>query len=130
MARPTKKMTLKRSKRRVSRGIIHVQATFNNTIVTITNAQGQVIAWSSAGACGFKGAKKSTSFAAQTAAANAVRSLAEPGLGQADAMIKGPGVGRDTALRAVRSSGVMLNLVRDVTSMPHNGCRPPKRRRV
>lgn len=130
MARPTKKISIRKTKRRVLKGVIHVQASFNNTIVTVTDIRGQVVSWSSAGACGFKGAKKSTPFAAQTAAENAIRLLADQGMRQAEVMISGPGPGRDTALRAIRSSGIILSFVRDVTPMPHNGCRPPKKRRV
>lgn len=130
MARLTKKITLKKTKKKISKGVIHVQATFNNTIVTVTDTRGQVISWSSAGASGFKGAKKSTPFAAQTAAENAVGILVDQGMKQAEVMINGPGPGRDTALRAIRSSGILLSFVRDVTPMPHNGCRPSKKRRV
>ena len=130
MARPTKRISVKKSRRRALRSVIHIQASFNNTVVTVTDTQGQVIAWSSAGACGFKGSKKSTPFAAQTAAMSAIRSLADPGMRQAEVMINGPGLGRDTALRAIRNSGIAIHVVRDVTSMPHNGCRPPKKRRV
>jgi len=130
MTRLTKKITLKKNKKKVAKGVIHVQATFNNTIVTVTDTRGQVISWSSAGASGFKGAKKSTPFAAQTAAENAIGLLADQGMKQAEVMINGPGPGRDTALRAIRSSGILLTFVRDVTPMPHNGCRPSKKRRV
>ncbi|CAN6462627.1 unnamed protein product [Victoria cruziana] len=97
--------------------VIHVQASFNNTIVTVTDPQGRVISWSFTGTCGFKGTRRGTPFAAQTAAGNAIHDV-------------GPGLGRDAALRAIRRSGILLNFVRDVTPMPHNGCRPPKKRRV
>jgi small subunit ribosomal protein S11 len=130
MAKLAKKITLKKIKRKVAKGVVHIQATFNNTIVTVTDTVGEVITWSSAGTSGFKGAKKSTPFAAQTAAENAIGILADQGMKQAEVMINGPGPGRDTALRAIRSSGVVLNFVRDVTPMPHNGCRPSKKRRV
>jgi len=130
MARLTKKISLKKTKKKISKGVIHVKASFNNTIVTVTDTRGQVISWSSAGASGFKGAKKSTPFAAQTAAENAVGILVDQGMKQAEVMINGPGPGRDTALRAIRSSGILLSFVRDVTPMPHNGCRPSKKRRV
>nr|QWW92223.1 ribosomal protein S11 [Acrolejeunea sandvicensis] len=130
MAKSVKKINLRRSKRRLPKGVIHIQASFNNTIVTVTDIRGQVVSWSSAGACGFKGARKSTPFAAQTAADNATRLLIDQGLKQAEVMISGPGPGRDTALRAIRRSGVTLSFVRDVTPMPHNGCRPPRKRRV
>nr|YP_010466130.1 ribosomal protein S11 [Haplopteris ensiformis]UQV94579.1 ribosomal protein S11 [Haplopteris ensiformis] len=117
-------------KREVQRGVIHIQASFNNTIITITDMQGQVILWSSAGACGFKGTRKSTPFAAQAAAENVIRALMDRGMKQAEVMMSGPGPGRDTALRAIRRSGLILSFVRDVTPMPHNGCRPPIKRRV
>lgn len=130
MARPTNKISLKKSKKKHIKGIIHIQATFNNTIITITDVRGQVISWSSAGSSGFKAAKKSTPFAAQIAAENAIRLLIDQGMKQAEVMLSGPGRGRDTALRAIIDSGIQLNLVRDVTPMPHNGCRPPKKRRV
>jgi small subunit ribosomal protein S11 len=103
---------------------------FNNTIVTVTDIRGQVVSWSSAGVCGFKGAKKSTPFAAQTAAENAINTLIDQGMKQAEVMISGPGPGRDTALRSIRRSGLILSFVRDVTPIPHNGCRPPRKRRV
>jgi small subunit ribosomal protein S11 len=130
MARPAKKISLRKTKRRAPKGIIHVQASFNNTIVTVTDVRGQVISWSSAGACGFKGAKKSTPFAAQTATESALRLLTDQGMRQAEVMISGPGPGRDTALRVIGKSGITLSFVRDVTPMPHNGCRPPRKRRV
>nr|YP_009258499.1 ribosomal protein S11 [Netrium digitus]ANI25530.1 ribosomal protein S11 [Netrium digitus] len=130
MARPQKKIVLRRTKRKTLKGIIHIQASFNNTIVTVTDVRGQVISWSSAGACGFKGAKKSTPFAAQTAAENAIRLLVDQGMRQSEVMISGPGPGRDTSLQAIRNSGIVLSLVRDVTPIPHNGCRPPCKRRV
>lgn len=130
MARTVNKTNVRKIKRKTPKALIHVQASFNNTIVTVTDIQGQVISSSSAGACGFKGAKKNTPFAAQTAAENAIRLLVEQGLKQAEVMISGPGRGRDTALRAIRNSGITLSLVRDVTPLPHNGCRSPKTRRV
>nr|YP_009485170.1 ribosomal protein S11 [Barclaya kunstleri]YP_010391484.1 ribosomal protein S11 [Barclaya rotundifolia]AUD56355.1 ribosomal protein S11 [Barclaya kunstleri]UPX03441.1 ribosomal protein S11 [Barclaya rotundifolia] len=111
-------------------GVIHVQASFNNTIVTVTDPQGRVVSWSSAGTCGFKGTRRGTPFAAQTTAGNAIRTVVDQGMQRAEVMIKGPGLGRDAALRAIRRSGILLNFVRDVTPMPHNGCRPPKKRRV
>nr|YP_009193437.1 ribosomal protein S11 [Takakia lepidozioides]UPM51669.1 ribosomal protein S11 [Takakia lepidozioides] len=130
MAKSIKKISLRRGKRRIPKGVIHIQASSNNTIVTVTDVRGQAVSWSPAGACGFKGTKKGTPFAAQTAAENAIRMLIDQGMKQAEVMISGPGPGRDTALRAIRRSGVVLNFVRDVTPMPHNGCRPPKKRRV
>nr|YP_010552804.1 ribosomal protein S11 [Dissochaeta divaricata]YP_010553451.1 ribosomal protein S11 [Macrolenes porphyrocarpa]YP_010553535.1 ribosomal protein S11 [Dalenia sarawakensis]QFQ44137.1 ribosomal protein S11 [Dissochaeta gracilis]QFQ44221.1 ribosomal protein S11 [Dissochaeta vacillans]UTM98100.1 ribosomal protein S11 [Macrolenes sp. 691]UTM96470.1 ribosomal protein S11 [Dissochaeta divaricata]UTM97590.1 ribosomal protein S11 [Macrolenes porphyrocarpa] len=115
---------------RIQKGVIHVQASFNNTIVTITDARGRVISWASAGTCGFKGTRRGTPFAAQTAAGKAIRTVIDQGMQRAEVMIKGPGLGRDAALRAIRRSGILLSFVRDVTPMPHNGCRPPKKRRV
>nr|YP_010176671.1 ribosomal protein S11 [Duranta erecta]QSQ72429.1 ribosomal protein S11 [Duranta erecta] len=117
-------------KRRIPKGVIHVQASFNNTIVTVTDVRGQVVFWSSAGTCGFKGPRKGTSFAAQTVAADAIRTVVRQGMQRAAVMIKGPGLGRNAALQAIRRSGIRLTFVRDVTPMPHNGCRPPKKRRV
>nr|WIA68540.1 ribosomal protein S11 [Pellia epiphylla] len=127
MPKSVREINLRRGKRRLPKGVIHIQASFNNTIVTVTDIRGQVVSWSSAGACGFKGTKKSTPFAAQTAAESAIRSLIDRGLKQAEVMISGPGPGRDTALRAIRRSGIVLSFVRDVTPMPHNGCRPPEK---
>nr|QXI83665.1 ribosomal protein S11 [Kuepferia decorata] len=121
---------LRRSARRIPKGVIHVQASFNNTIITITDVRGRVVSWSSAGTCGFKGTKRGTPFAAQTAAVNAIRTVVEQGMQRAEVMIKGPGLGRDAALRAIRRSGILLTFIRDVTPMPHNGCRPPKKRRI
>ncbi|TYI09270.1 hypothetical protein ES332_A09G060600v1 [Gossypium tomentosum] len=120
----------RKSARRIPKGVIHVQASFNNTIVTVTDVRGRVISWSSAGTCGFKGTRRGTPFAAQTAAGNAIRAVVDQGMQRAEVMIKGPGLGRDAALRAIRRSGILLSFVRDVTPMPHNGCRPPKKRRV
>nr|YP_011031680.1 ribosomal protein S11 [Polyscias fruticosa]WRB04919.1 ribosomal protein S11 [Polyscias fruticosa] len=120
----------RKSTRRIPKGVIHVQASFNNTIVTVTDVRGRVISWSSAGTCGFKGTRRGTPFAAQTAAGNAIRTVVDQGMQRAEVMIKGPGLGRDAALRAIRRSGILLSFVRDVTPMPHNGCRPPKKRRV
>nr|AHZ58095.1 ribosomal protein S11 [Tmesipteris elongata] len=130
MPKPIKRLGSQKKKSVISKGIIQIKASFNNTIVTVTNSQGQVITWSSAGACGFKGTRRSTPFAAQIATENAIRTLISQGMKQAEVMISGPGPGRDTALRTIRKSGVVLHFVRDVTPLPHNGCRPPKRRRV
>nr|YP_010881376.1 ribosomal protein S11 [Moerckia flotoviana]WIA67329.1 ribosomal protein S11 [Moerckia flotoviana] len=130
MPKSVKRINLRRGKRRLPKGVIHVKATFNNTIVTVTDIRGQVVSWSSAGVCGFKGARKSTPFAAQTATEKAIRLLIDQGMKQAEVVVSGPGPGRDTALRAIRRSGVILSLVRDVTPMPHNGCRSPRKRRV
>jgi len=110
--------------------IAHVRATFNNTIVTITDATGHVIAWASAGSVGFKGARKGTPFAAQLAAETAGKKAMDAGVKQVDVLVKGPGVGREAAMRAIQSTGIEIQLIKDVTPIPHNGCRPPKRRRV
>jgi small subunit ribosomal protein S11 len=126
-----KAATRKRKERKsVPYGIMYVQATFNNTIVTITDPAGNVISWSSAGACGFKGSRKNTPFAAQIAAENAAKNAVAIGMRQVDVMINGPGAGREAALRALQSTGLRVNNIKDVTPIPHNGCRPPKRRRV
>nr|YP_009502419.1 ribosomal protein S11 [Pimelea aquilonia]AWV82804.1 ribosomal protein S11 [Pimelea aquilonia] len=138
MAKPISKVGSRRNgrigsrkgARRIPKGVIHVQASFSNTIITITDVRGRVISWSSAGTCGFRGTRRGTPFAAQIAAGNAIRAVLDQGMQRAEVMIKGPGLGRDAALRAIRRSGIVLNFVRDVTPMPHNGCRPPKKRRV
>lgn len=122
--------TKKRVRKNVIQGIAHVYTTFNNSIVTITDTTGNVVSWSSCGTKGFKGSKKSTPFAAQMAAEDAIRKAKDHGMKAVDVYIKGPGSGRETALRAISSSGMRVTLIRDVTPMPHNGCRPPKRRRV
>nr|YP_009269594.1 ribosomal protein S11 [Cephalanthera longifolia]YP_009270078.1 ribosomal protein S11 [Neottia fugongensis]YP_009270164.1 ribosomal protein S11 [Neottia ovata]YP_009565555.1 ribosomal protein S11 [Cephalanthera damasonium]YP_009565641.1 ribosomal protein S11 [Cephalanthera longibracteata]YP_009565727.1 ribosomal protein S11 [Cephalanthera rubra]YP_009566509.1 ribosomal protein S11 [Palmorchis pabstii]YP_010932152.1 ribosomal protein S11 [Cephalanthera falcata]YP_011020871.1 ribosomal prot len=119
-----------KNERRIPKGVIHVQASFNNTIVTVTDVRGRVVSWASAGTSGFRGTRKGTPYAAQAAAFNAIRTVVEQGMQRAEVMIKGPGLGRDAALRAIRRSGMLLSFVRDVTPMPHNGCRPPKKRRV
>ena len=129
-SRRTGRVGSRKSARRIPKGVIHVQASFNNTIVTVTDVRGRVISWSSAGTCGFRGTRRGTPFAAQTAAGNAIRAVTDQGMQRAEVMIKGPGLGRDAALRAIRRSGILLSFVRDVTPMPHNGCRPPKKRRV
>nr|WFG51632.1 ribosomal protein S11 [Astragalus sp. Ge130187] len=115
---------------KIPKGVIYVQASFNNTIVTVTDVRGRVICWSSAGSCGFKGTRRGTPFAAQTAAANAIQTAADQGMQRAKVMIKGSGLGRDAALRAISRSGIVLRFIRDVTPVPHNGCRSPKKRRV
>lgn len=119
-----------KSTRRIPKGVIHVQASFHNTIVAVTDVRGRVFSWSSAGTCGFKGRRRGTPFAAQIATADAIRTAVDQGMQRAEVRIKGPGLGRDAALRAIRRSGILLTFVRDVTPMPHNGCRPPKKRRV
>jgi len=120
----------KREKKNVPNGIVHIQSTFNNTIVTITDPGGNVIAQSSAGRGGVKGSRKSTPFAAQLAARDAVRRAMEQGMRKVEVRVKGPGVGREPALRALQVDGFSVSVIRDVTPIPHNGCRPPKRRRV
>jgi small subunit ribosomal protein S11 len=120
----------KREKKNVQVGIAHVQASFNNTVVTVTDMSGNVIVWSSAGNQGFKGSRKSTPFAAQRAAESVARKAMEFGMRQVDVYVKGPGSGRESAIRALQSAGLKINLIKDATPIPHNGCRPPKRRRV
>jgi small subunit ribosomal protein S11 len=120
----------KKEKKSVPSGIIHIQSTFNNTIVTITDNDGNVIGSSSAGRQGFKGSRKSTPFAAQLAAQDAIRQAMEQGMRTAEVRVKGPGVGREAAIRALQVDGFSVSVIRDVTPIPHNGCRPPKRRRV
>ncbi|HIC86264.1 MAG TPA: 30S ribosomal protein S11 [Desulfobacterales bacterium] len=131
MARGGKKRgKSKKERKNVPTGIVHIQSTFNNTIVTVTDPDGNVIAQSSAGRVGFKGSRKSTPFAAQMAAQDAIRQAMEHGLKVAEVRVKGPGVGREAALRALQIQGFTVTSIRDVTPIPHNGCRPPKRRRV
>ncbi len=120
----------KREKKNIPSGIAHIQSTFNNTIITITDPVGNVIAWSTAGAMGFKGSKKSTPFAAQLAAEDAGKKAMEHGMRTVDIYVKGPGSGRESALRALQAVGFNIRLIKDITPIPHNGCRPPKRRRV
>lgn len=125
-----KRKGIKKVKKHVPHGIAHVQTTFNNTIITITDPNGNVIAWASAGSCGFKGSRKGTPYAAQIAAETVAKRAAEMGMKQIDVFVKGPGSGRETAIRALQAAGLEINLIKDVTPVPHNGCRPPKRRRV
>lgn len=120
----------KRVKKNVAVGVVHIKATFNNTIVTVTDQTGNVLSWSTAGSCGFKGSRKSTPFAAQLAAENALRKASEHGVRQVNVLVDGPGAGRESALRALQKTGVRVASMRDITPIPHNGCRPPKRRRV
>src|SRR6478735_8728668 len=124
------KKTKRKSKKSVLNGVVHIQSTFNNTIITITDVSGNVISWSSAGARGFKGSRKSTPFAAQVAAGDAAAKAMEHGLKNVTVLVKGPGSGRESALRALAAAGLKISLIRDVTPIPHNGCRQPKRRRV
>lgn len=120
----------KKERRNVPMAVAHIQSTFNNTIVTIADTQGNVLAWSSAGATGFKGSRKGTPFAAGLAAEAAARKAMEHGVKQVEVFVKGPGAGREAAIRSLQAAGLEVNLIRDVTPIPHNGCRPPKRRRV
>ena len=120
----------KKARRNVSRGVAHVKSTFNNTIVTITDMNGNVIGWSSAGKVGFKGSRKSTAYAAQMVAQDASRQAMGHGLKEVEVLVKGPGAGRESAVRALQAIGLDLTIIRDVTPVPHNGCRPPKQRRV
>ena len=120
----------RRERKNIASGVAHVNASFNNTVVTITDAQGNTIAWSSSGAQGFKGSRKSTPYAAQMAAEDAGRKAMEHGMRTLEVEVKGPGSGRESALRALQAVGFAVTSIRDVTSIPHNGCRPPKRRRV
>lgn len=130
MPQKKKVKTRKRERKSVPEGRACVQATFNNTIVTLTDPNGNVIAWASSGTAGFKGSRKGTPYAAQLAATNAARKAMEHGLKQVEVVVKGPGSGREAAIRALQSSGLFITSIRDVTPIPHNGCRPPKRRRV
>jgi small subunit ribosomal protein S11 len=125
-----RKKGVKRDKKSISTGSAYIQATFNNTIVTITDPTGAVITWSSAGNLGFKGSRKSTPYAAQIAAEAAAKKAVDFGMRQVDVYVKGPGAGRESAIRALQAAGLDINLIKDVTPVPHNGCRPPKRRRV
>jgi len=120
----------KKERKNIPKGVAHIQSTFNNTIVTITDPQGNTIAWGSAGALGFKGSKKSTPFAAQLAADNVARKAQEHGMRTVEVYVKGPGSGREAAIRSLQAAGLEISLIKDVTPIPHNGCRPPKRRRV
>jgi len=124
------KRVKRKTKKNILNGIVHIQSTFNNTIITITDVSGNVVAWSSAGARGFKGSRKSTPFAAQVAAGDAAAKAMEHGLKNVTVLVKGPGSGRESALRAIAAAGLKISLIRDVTPIPHNGCRQPKRRRV
>jgi small subunit ribosomal protein S11 len=131
MAKVTRRgVKKKKEKKNIPTGVAHIQSTFNNTIVTITDPIGNVISWSSSGTQGFKGSRKSTPFAAQLAAEDAAKKAMEHGMRTIDVYVKGPGAGREAAIRALQVAGFTINLIRDVTPIPHNGCRPPKRRRV
>ncbi len=127
---PTQTRVRRRERKNITSGVAHVSATFNNTMITITDAQGNAISWSSAGAMGFKGSRKSTPYAAQVAAEDAGKKAAEHGMKTLEIEVSGPGSGRESALRALQAVGFQVLSIRDVTPIPHNGCRPPKRRRV
>ena len=120
----------RRERKNIERGAAHIQSTFNNTIVTITDTQGNAVSWASAGEMGFRGSRKSTPYAAQTAAETAARAATEHGLKSVEVFVKGPGQGRESAIRALETAGLSITMIKDVTPIPHNGCRPPKRRRV
>ena len=122
--------TKKEERKNIAAGTAHIQSTFNNTIVTITDTQGNALSWASAGGLGFRGSKKSTPFAAQTAAETAAKAAMEHGLKTVEVFVKGPGSGREAAIRALQTAGLEVTMIKDVTPIPHNGCRPPKRRRV
>lgn len=130
MAQTKKVVKKRRDKKSIDRGQVHIQSTFNNTIVTITDMKGNAISWSSAGQLNFKGSKKSTPYAAQMAADNAAQAAREFGMKTVEVFVKGPGSGREAAIRALQSAGLEVTMIKDVTPVPHNGCRPPKRRRV
>jgi small subunit ribosomal protein S11 len=131
MARRNTTARVKRRERKnIEHGVAHIQSTFNNTIVTITDTAGNAISWSSAGSLGFKGSRKSTPFAAQMAAEAAAKAAMEHGLREVECFVKGPGSGREAAIRSLQATGLEVSVIRDVTPIPHNGCRPPKRRRV
>ena len=130
MAQTSRKLLTKKNKNSFTSGVVHIQSTFNNTIVTITNLTGDTISWASAGSSGFKGARKSTPFAAQTAAEKAALEALGAGMKNVDILVKGQGSGRETAIRAIEGAGLEITSIQDITSVPHNGCRPPKRRRV
>ena len=132
MAKVAAKKVIKRrrEKKNIEKGVVHIQATFNNTIVTITDVNGNAISWASAGELGFKGSRKSTPFAAQSASETAAKAAIDQGLKSVEVYVKGPGSGRESAIRALETVGLQITMIKDVTPVPHNGCRPPKRRRV
>ncbi|WAM32448.1 30S ribosomal protein S11 [Caldicellulosiruptor naganoensis] len=130
MAKPARKTVRRSERKNVEKGIAHIHSTFNNTIVTITDPSGNAIAWASGGTCGFTGTKKGTPFAAQLAAEKAAKMAMEHGMRTVEVYVKGPGAGREAAIRALQAAGLEVTLIKDVTPIPHNGCRPPKRRRV
>ncbi len=130
MAKPKRRSGKKKVKKNIPTGIVHIKATFNNTTITFTDMNGNVVSWATAGMAGFKGSKKSTPFAAQMAASDAAKKAQENGMRSVGILVKGPGSGRESAMRAINHSGMKVTFIRDVTPIPHNGCRPPKRRRV
>ncbi len=130
MAAQVKKTRKRREKKNIERGAVHIRSTFNNTIVTITDVQGNALSWASSGGLGFRGSKKSTPFASQMAAETAAKAAMEHGLKTVEVYVKGPGAGREAAIRALQTAGLEVTMIKDVTPIPHNGCRPPKRRRV
>ncbi|NLA26667.1 MAG: 30S ribosomal protein S11 [Firmicutes bacterium] len=130
MAKKRVTRTRRRERKNIEHGIAHIKSTFNNTIITITDPKGNSIAWSSSGNVGFKGSRKSTPFAAQLAAETAAKAAMEHGMRQVEVFVKGPGAGREAAIRSLQAAGLEVNTIKDVTPIPHNGCRPPKRRRV
>ncbi len=130
MARRKTARPRRRERKNIEHGVAHIKSTFNNTIISITDLKGNSIAWSSAGTVGFKGSRKSTPFAAQMAADAAAKAAMEHGLKEVEVFVKGPGAGREAAIRSLQAAGLEVNLIKDVTPIPHNGCRPPKRRRV
>lgn len=130
VGKKTGKKKKKKAKKNVPNGVAHINATFNNTIITISDVSGNVLAWSTSGSKGFRGSRKSTPFAAQVAAEDAVRKAQDHGIRSVSVLVKGPGGGRESALRAIANCGVRITAIRDVTPIPHNGCRPPKKRRV
>ncbi len=122
--------TKRRERKNIESGVAHIKSTFNNTVITITDTRGNTISWASSGGVGFKGSRKSTPFAAQLAAENAAKEAMEHGMREVEVMVKGPGAGREAAIRSLQAAGLEVNMIKDVTPIPHNGCRPPKRRRV
>ena len=131
MAKTAKKVIRKRrEKKNVEKGAVHIRSTYNNTIVTVTDTNGNAVSWASAGEMGFRGSKKSTPFAAQTASETAAKLAVDQGMKSVEVIVKGPGPGRETAIRAIQGAGLEITLIKDVTPIPHNGCRPPKKRRV
>lgn len=130
MAKVARRSTRKKVKKNIERGAVHIRSSFNNTIITITDTAGNAISWASAGGLGFRGSRKSTPFAAQMAAETAAKAAQEHGLKTVEVYVKGPGAGREAAIRALQAVGLEVSMIKDVTPIPHNGCRPPKRRRV